>query len=171
MQGEHAAKGLAQNANIVYMQGMPGYDHTTLRRQGFMDTLAKLRPDVKVLADNTANYDRAEGMKLMEDWIQAFPKIDGVICANDQMALGAIQALRAANRLNGTWIAGVDATDEAVKEVNDGNMALTLLQDATLEAQGAYDALKKLRAGGKIDKELIIPMAAITKENVAQYLK
>jgi inositol transport system substrate-binding protein len=171
MQGEYAAKGLPQNAKVVYMQGMPGYDHTTLRRQGLIDTLKKLRPDVQIIADNTANYDRAEGMKLMEDWIQAFPQIDGVICANDQMALGAIQALRAANRLSGTWIAGVDATDEAVSEVNNGNMALTLLQDATLEAEGAYDALKKLKAGGKLDKELVIPMAAITKDNVKEYLK
>jgi inositol transport system substrate-binding protein len=171
MQGEFAAKALPQNAKVVYMQGMPGYDHSTLRRQGLVDTLKKLRPDVQIIGDNTANYDRAEGMKLMEDWIQAFPQIDGVICANDQMALGAIQALKAANRLTGTWIAGVDATDEAVQEVSNGNMALTLLQDATLEAQGAYDALNKLRTGGKLDKELVIPMAAITKENAAQYLK
>ncbi|WP_010257958.1 sugar ABC transporter substrate-binding protein [Treponema primitia] len=171
LQGEIAAKALPQNAKIVYMQGMPGYDHSAQRHSGTLDTLKKLRPDVQVLADATANYDRAEGMKLMEDWIQAFPQIDGVLCANDQMALGAIQALKAANRLRGTWVAGVDATDEAVQEVNNGNLGLTLLQDAVKEAQGAYDALNKLRTGERLDKELVIPMAVITKENVAEYLK
>jgi inositol transport system substrate-binding protein len=171
MQGEYMIKVLPQNAKIVYMIGQLGYDHSRDRRAGFLDTLTKARPDITLLAEQTANYDRAEGMKLMEDWIQAYPQIDGIICANDQMALGAIQALKAANRLTGTHIAGVDATDEALQCVKNGEMDITILQSAPLEAQGAYDCLKKLRAGQPIPAEVIIPQIAITKDNVSDYLK
>jgi inositol transport system substrate-binding protein len=171
MQAEYMIKALPQNAKIVYMQGQPGFDHSRDRRAGFLDTLKKARPDVTVLADQTANYDRAEGMKLMEDWIQAFPQIDGVICANDQMALGAVQALKVANRLRGTHIAGVDATDEALQCVKNGEMDVTILQSAPLEAQGAYDTLKKLRAGESVPKDVIIPQIPISKDNLAEYLK
>jgi inositol transport system substrate-binding protein len=171
MQGEYMVKALPRNAKIVYMIGQLGYDHSRDRRAGFLDLLKKERPDVTLLAEQTANYDRAEGMKLMEDWIQAFPQIDGVICANDQMALGAIQALRAANRLSGTLIAGVDAVDEALRCVKNGEMAITILQSAPLEAQAAYDALKRLHAGETLPKEIIIPQIAITKDNINEYLK
>ena len=171
MQAEYMIKALPQNAQIVYMIGQLGYDHSRDRRAGFLDTLAKSRPDVKLLAEQTANYDRAEGMKLMEDWIQAYPKIDGIICANDQMALGAIQALRAANRLRGTFIAGVDAVDEALRCVKNGEMAITVLQSAPLEAQAAYESLQKLRAGQTLPSEVIIPQIAITLDNVNEYLK
>jgi inositol transport system substrate-binding protein len=124
-----------------------------------------------VLADKTANYDRAQGMALMEDWLQAFPKIDGVICANDQMALGAIQALKAANRLTGTYIAGVDCTDEMLQDIKAGIADVSILQSAPLEAQGAYEMLKKLRAGETLPDQDIIPQVAVSKDNVDQYLK
>jgi len=169
LQAEYMIKALPPNARIVYMQGQPGFDHSRDRRTGFLDTLAKSRPDVTVLADQTANYDRAQGMKLMEDWIQAFPQIDGVICANDQMALGALQALRMANRDRGVLIAGVDATDEACQEVNKGGLAMTVLQSAPEIAKGCYETIKKIRAG-ETPSDLIIPQLPITKDNVAAYL-
>ncbi|MDR0584677.1 MAG: sugar ABC transporter substrate-binding protein [Treponema sp.] len=171
MQAEYMIKALPQNAKIVYMQGQPGFDHSRDRRSGFLDTLKKARSDVTVLADQTANYDRAQGMKLMEDWIQAYPQIDGVICGNDQMALGALQALRVANRDKGVLIAGVDATDEACQEIKKGGMAMTVLQSAPLEAQGCYDVLKKLKAGETVPKDYIIPQIPVTLENVDEYLK
>jgi inositol transport system substrate-binding protein len=171
LQAEYMIKALPQNAKIVYMQGQPGFDHSRDRRTGFLDTLKKSRPDVTVLADQTANYDRAQGMKLMEDWIQAFPQIDGVICANDQMALGALQALRIANRDKGVLIAGVDATDEACLEVSKGGFAMTVLQSAPLIAQGCYDVIKKLKAGETVTSDLIIAQLPVTKDNVKDYLK
>jgi inositol transport system substrate-binding protein len=170
MQAEYMIKALPENAKIVYMQGQPGFDHSRDRRAGFLDTLSKARPDVTVIADQTANYDRAEGMKLMEDWIQAYPQIDGVICANDQMALGALQALRMVNRDQGVLVAGVDATEEACQEIQKGGMAMTVLQSADLEAEGCYDVLKKLKAGEAVPAEFIIPQIPVTKDNVADYL-
>jgi inositol transport system substrate-binding protein len=170
MQAEYMIKALPSNAKIVYMQGQPGFDHSRDRRAGFLDTLRQARPDVTLLADQTANYDRAEGMKLMEDWIQAYPQIDGVVCGNDQMALGALQALRMANRDRDVLVCGVDATDEACQEIKKGGMAMTVLQSAPLEAQGCYDVLKRLKAGESVPRDFIIPQIPVTKDNVDEYL-
>ena len=67
-----------------------------MRHDGFFENFK--RDDVEVLAELSGNFEREEGMKIMQDWIQAYPQIDGVVSANDQMALGAIQALNAAGR-------------------------------------------------------------------------
>jgi len=86
MQGEYMAKVLPKNAKIVYLQGQPGLYHSKERLEGFTKALAS-RSDVKILANLPANYDRAEGMKVTEDWVQRFPQFDALIAANDQMAL------------------------------------------------------------------------------------
>jgi inositol transport system substrate-binding protein len=100
-QGKYMAEHLPQNATVVYLSGTPGYVHSRDRRAGFLNVISASRPDVTVVAEQTGNYERAKGMQIMEDWIQAFQKIDGVVAANDQMALGALEALKAANRANG----------------------------------------------------------------------
>jgi inositol transport system substrate-binding protein len=171
LQAEYMIKHLPQNAKIVYLMGSPGYDHSRDRRAGFLDTLTKARPDITVLADQTANYMRDQGMKIMEDWIQSFPQIDGVVCANDQMALGALQALKIANRNQGVLIAGVDATDEALQEIKAGNMAMSVLQSAPMLVDATYECLKKLQAGQTLEKRIIIPQVSIFSENVDEYLK
>jgi inositol transport system substrate-binding protein len=169
-QGEYMVKHLPQNAKIVYLAGTPGYSHARDRRRGFLDTLAASRPDVQVIADQTGNYERARGMQLMEDWIQANPQIDGVIAANDQMALGALEALKGAARAEGVLIAGVDATKEACQAIKNGEMAISILQSAPALSQGAYDTIKKLQKGETVEKQIIIPHENVTIDNVGGYL-
>jgi inositol transport system substrate-binding protein len=161
---------LPPNANVVYLSGTPGYSHARDRRQGFLDTLAAGRSDVKVIAEQTGMYERAKGMQIMEDWIQAFPKIDAVVAANDQMALGALEALKGANRSSGVLIAGVDATKEACQAIKNGEIAISILQSAPGLAQGTYDTIKRLQRGEQVEKEIIIPHENVTKENVDGYL-
>jgi inositol transport system substrate-binding protein len=169
-QGQYMVEHLPQNANVVYLAGTPGYSHARDRRQGFLETLAAGRPDVTVVAEQTGNYERARGMQLMEDWLQAFPKIDGVIAANDQMALGALEALKGANRQSGVLIAGVDAVKEACQAIKNGEMAISVLQSASGIAQGAYDTIKKLQRSEQVEKQIIIPHESVTIDNVDQYL-
>jgi inositol transport system substrate-binding protein len=169
-QGKYMVEHLPQNAKIVYLAGTPGYSHARDRRAGFLDTLAAGRSDVTVLAEQTANYERARGMQLMEDWIQAYPQIDAVIAANDQMALGALEALKGANRANGVLIAGVDAVAEACRAIKNGEMAISILQSAPRLAQGTYDTIKKLQKGETIEKQIIIPHENVTIDNVDEYL-
>jgi inositol transport system substrate-binding protein len=169
-QGKYMVEHLPQNAKIVYLAGTPGYSHARDRRAGFLDTLAAGRSDVTLLAEQTANYERARGMQLMEDWIQAYPRIDAVIAANDQMALGALEALKGANRANGVLIAGVDAVTEACQAIKNGEMAISILQSAPALAQGTYDTIKRLQKGEAVEKEIIIPHENVTIDNVDQYL-
>jgi inositol transport system substrate-binding protein len=169
-QGEYMVEHLPRNAKIVYLAGTPGYSHARDRRQGFLDTLAAKRPDVIVLAEQTGMYERVRGMQVMEDWIQAFPQIDGVIAASDDMAMGALEALRGAQRNRGVLIAGVNGQQEACQLIKNGDMAISILQSAPALAQGTYDVIKKLQSGATVEREVIIPHENITINNVDEYL-
>ena len=117
LQGEYMHDHLPKDAKIVYLQGTLGLYHTAERQKGFEEALK--RPDVKTLAVQSADFDRAKGMQTTEDWIQSFPHFDGLIAANDQMALGALQALKGADRAKGVLISGIDGLPDTVKAVAD----------------------------------------------------
>jgi inositol transport system substrate-binding protein len=170
IEGEYMGKVLPKDAKIVYLRGTEGMDHTIARRKGIQDALLAKRPDVKLLAEQTAKYDRAEGMRVMEDWIQTYPEINGVLSANDQMALGALEALKGAG-IEGVLIAGIDGTDEARQNVKNGTFAITVLQDAHGQATTALQAAIDLIEGKKVEKRIIVPFKPITKENIDQYMK
>lgn len=170
IEGEYMAEVLPKDAKILYLRGTEGMDHTVARRKGVQDALLNKRPDVKLLAEQTAKYDRAEGMRVTEDWIQTYKDIDGIISANDQMALGALEALKGAD-MKGVQIAGIDGTEEARQSVKNGTFAITVLQDAEGQATTALKAAIDLAEGKKIDERIIVPFKPITKENIDQYMK
>lgn len=169
LQGEFMKEQLPKDAKILYLEGTPGLSHTQERKQGFNDALG--RSDVQTLASLTANYDRAEGMKVSEDWIQTFPKFDAIIAANDQMALGALEALKGAGRLEGVLISGVDGTPDALNAIKAGEMSQTIFQDAAGQAKAAFEVIETLKKGEQPPAEKLVPFASITKENVADYAK
>ena len=169
MQGAYMHDKLPKDAKIVYLQGTPGLYHSAERLKGFMETLN--RPDVKVLANQSGDYDRAQGMKVTEDWIQSFPAFDGLVAANDQMALGALQALDSANRAKGVMISGVDGTPDALKAIVDGQMAQTIFQNAKGQAKAAFDVVEDIEHGKPAPAEKLVPFESITKANVADYMK
>ena len=171
LQGEFMKANLPQNAKILYLQGTPGLYHSTERLQGFTEACLKQRPDIEVLANLPGNYDRAEGMKITEDWIQRFPQFDAIVAANDQMALGALQALKTANRLDGVLISGIDGTADALNAIKAGEMAQSIFQNAKGQAEGAYTVLQTIMKGEQPPKELLVPFESIVKENVDQYMK
>lgn len=169
LQGEFMKAKLPKDAKILYLQGTLGLTSAQGRLKGFEDALQ--RPDVKMLASLTGDYDRAEGMKVTEDWIQSFPQFDAVIAANDQMALGALEALKGADRLKGVLISGVDGTPDALNAIKAGDMAQTIFQDAAGQAKTAFDVVEGIKKGEQPPAEKLVPFASITKENVDQYLK
>ncbi len=172
MEGEYIASILPQGANVIYLQGTPGMDHSIKRRQAIMDTVIDARPDVTLLADQTANYDRAEGMMVMEDLIQAFPQFgegDALITANDQMSLGGLEALKGAG-ISGVIIGGIDGTDEAKQNVKNGTFAITVLQDKAGQAQTSIDTIEKILNGETVDGDVMVPFVPITKENIDEFM-
>lgn len=165
-----AAK-LPKNAQILYLQGTPGLYHSKERLEGFTKACLDKRPDVKLLASLPGNYDRGQGMQITEDWIERFPKFDAVIAANDQMALGALEALKTAGRLKGVMISGIDGTTDALNAIKAGEMSQTIFQNAQGQAAAAYRVVESIKGGSAPPPEVIVPFASITKENLGNYLK
>ncbi len=170
MQGEYMAANLPQNAKVLYLEGTPGLYHSKERFEGFKEACLDKRPDITLLSKLTGEYDREKGMKVAEDWIQKYPKFDAIVAANDQMALGAVQALRTANRLEGVLVSGVDGVPEALKNIKDGNMAQTIFQNAVGQGSETYNAVKEIMGGNKSPENIIVPFESITAENVDQYM-
>lgn len=164
LQGQYLADTLPGNAKVLYMTGMAGMSVTNDRQAGLHDALeAAGRTDVEFLSEKEANYDKAEGMKLMEDWIQAFPEVDAVVAANDQMALGAMEALKAAGKLDGVAIVGVDGVEEAITAIKNGEMAMTAFQNCDAQAKACTEVLDKL-AKGESAKDVLVPYEEITAD-------
>ncbi len=125
--------------NVVIIEGPLGQSAQTQRLEGNEKALAEC-PDVVVLEQQTANWSRAEAQTLMENWLTSHAgEIDGIIGQNDEMALGAIEAIKAAGLdVSDFSIAGIDGVTDALNAVKAGEMS-SILQDARAQAQGALD--------------------------------
>src|SRR5215212_6086628 len=154
--GEWLAKQSNGKAGIVELLGSAGSSVANDRHQGFVDAI-KASPDMKILAAQDGNFNRAQGQKVMESLIQAHGKsITAVYTHNDEMALGAIQALRAANMSPGkdVLVVSVDGQKSALEAIQKGEM------NATVECNPrfgpvAFDTLEKFKRGEKIDAKII----------------
>ena len=167
----YIAEQLGGKGNVLMMHGHPGQTAEVKRTEGAMDILAQ-NPDMTLLDEQTADWDRAEAMTLMENWIQAYgDQINAVFCQNDEMALGALNALVQADKKDNVLVVGVDAIDDALQSVKNGKMDATVYQDCKGQAEGAIEAAYKLAKGESVEKEILIPFILVTTENVDEYLK
>ena len=141
MEALSVLKAMGGKGNVVIIEGPIGQSAQIERREGNMIALKKY-PDVKLLEMQTANWSRAEALSLMENWLNAYPgQINGVIGQNDEMALGAILAIEQAGLdIKDFPVAGIDGVTDAMMAVKDKKM-VSILQDATAQAQGALDVL------------------------------
>ena len=170
LQAEYFAKSLPQGANVVYLEGTSNLLLSVQRWEGFSKELMAKRPDVHILDMQDGKWSKAEAMKIMSLWLSSYPKIDAVVCANDQMAFGAIAALKAAGRLTGCQVSGIDAVDEALKAVESGEMVQTVKQDGIAQAAGVVTALEQISKGGK-PADINVPFTSITKDNLVKFKK
>lgn len=167
------AEKLGGKGNIVILEGPIGSSAQVQRREGIHNVLKKY-PDIKVLAEKTANWSRSEGLTLMENWLQAFNgKINGVVGQNDEMALGAIQALegKGFKDRNAIPVVGVDAISDALKAVKEGRLNATVFQDAKGQGAMSVEVAVKYLKGEKIEKEYWIPFQLVTPENLDKFMK
>ncbi|MDW5299250.1 MAG: ribose ABC transporter substrate-binding protein RbsB [Sedimentibacter sp.] len=122
--GEYVIELLGGKGKVVELEGTPGASAARDRGEGFNSAIAQ--SDIEVVAKQTANFDRAEGLSVMENILQAQPEIDAVFAHNDEMALGAIEAIKSSGR--DILVVGFDATDDAKAAVESGEMAATVEQ-------------------------------------------
>lgn len=161
---------LGGKGNVVILQGPLGGSGEIDRGKGIDQVLAKY-PEIKVLAKDTANWKRDESANKMKNWISAFgDDIDGVISQNDDMGLGALQALKEANK-TGVPIVGIDGIEDGLKAVQNGDFIGTSLQHGTLEMATGLAVAAKLARGEAVEAKPVYLMPAITKDNVDAALK
>ncbi|GAB6108701.1 hypothetical protein JCM19376_26570 [Fusibacter bizertensis] len=163
MAGEYIVKQLGGKGKVVELEGIAGTSAARDRGQGFNEAIAK--SDIEVVANQVADFDRTKGLSVMENILQAQPEIDAVFAHNDEMALGALKAIEASGRK--IMVVGFDATDDAVKAVNEGTMAATVAQQPDLIGSLGVDAAKKVIDGETLEAFIPVALKLITNEAVA----
>ena len=127
---------------------------------------------IKIVQEQTANWSRTEAQDLMTNWISKGIKYDAIIANNDEMAIGALQALKASGiDTKKALVGGVDATQDALASMKAGDLKVTVFQNAAGQGKGAVDAALKLAAGQKVDKKVWVPFELVTPANMADYAK
>lgn len=162
------ARRLGGKGNVLMMQGFMGQAAQLKRDEGAREVLAK-HPDLKLLSAQTAEWDRAKAMSLMENWIQAHgSNIQAVFAQNDEMAMGALLALERANLKDKVVLAGIDAIADALGAVKAGRLDATVFQDAKGQGRTAVEVALKIARKEPFEKETFIPFQLVTKENADQ---
>ncbi|CDN95313.1 sugar ABC transporter substrate-binding protein [Rhizobium oryzihabitans] len=158
-------------AKAVVMMGELSNQAARMRTQDIKDVVAT--PDcsfIKLVEEQSANWSRTQGSDLMTNWLSAGVEFDAVISNNDEMAIGAIQSLKAAGRpMDGVIIAGIDATQDALAAMAAGELDVSVFQNAAGQGKGAVDAALKLAKGETIDKKVFVPFELVTPANLKNY--
>ncbi|MFJ8599509.1 substrate-binding domain-containing protein [Streptomyces shenzhenensis] len=166
--GELAARTIAEqlggNGKIVILQGQAGTSAARERAAGFAAGL-KAYPGIQVVAQQPADFDRTKGLDVMSNLLQAHPDVQGVIAANDEMALGAIKAL-GAKAGRAVPVVGFDGTPDGLTAVKNGTLYASVAQQPTQLGKIAVDNALKALQGKKIDETVKVPVKVVTKENV-----
>lgn len=182
------AKRLGGKGNVALLEGPIGQSAQIERRRG-VDAGLKASPGLKLLVEKSGNWSRAEGQALMENWLSAYPgRINGVLAENDEMALGAIEAMKAKKiDLSKVPVIAIDGIPDGKRAVADGSMAMSLYKYARAEGQGALDLALRALVGtsyqpqSEVWKDLMkwedgtkklytVPWLLLDKDNVGKYM-
>lgn len=155
---EYLVELAGEGAKAVELEGVSGASATIDRGAGFHEVADE---KLNVCASQTANFNRAEGMTVMENMLQANPDVQCVFAHNDEMALGAVEALGGKEVL----VAGFDATDDAIAAVKEGRMAATVAQKPDLMGATAVETAQKLMNGETVEKSIPVEVKLVTKDN------
>jgi len=164
--GQSLLKAMGGKGNIVVLEGVKGAISSTDRVRGFTDALKQF-PNAKIVAMQPANYQRLQALQVMENIMQSYPQIDGVLAANDAMATGVVEAMSAANRK--AMVAGINGSQEAIDLIKAGKMHASGSSDPFM--QGCLGMLTTVRALRKmpVKKELMVTPVIIDSANYKQY--
>lgn len=166
----YIAELIGGKGNIVILEGPSGISAAMLRNDGIESVLEKY-PEINVLYTQPANWNRDEGMSLMENWLQMGQDINAVVAHNDEMALGAYDAISDAGLQDKIPVIGIDAITAAVESVKAGELTATVLQDGVAIGEKSVDVAIMLANGETVDELYDIPYVLITPENLSDYIK
>ena len=169
--GKQAAKVLSDAINgegeILVLQGKTGSSASRERGKGFDEGL-KDNPNIKVVAKQTAEFERAKGLDVTTNLLQAHPNVKAIFAENDEMALGAIEAL-GSKAGKDVKVIGFDGAEDALKAIKDGRMYASIAQQPVKMAEQAVIEASKLLKGETATKKMQVEVVAATKENVDKF--
>lgn len=170
IQAEYVSKKIGDKGNIAILQGMLGQDSVAKRTEGNMQIIEQ-KPDMKVIFQETGKWDRAKGMEITENWLSSGEEINAIISNNDEMAIGAINAIKAAGKLGEITVAGVDATIDALEYVKNGELDVTVFQNPFGQGGQAVVSAIDLINGKEVKGYIDVPFEEVTKDNVDKYIE
>ncbi|MGI6168113.1 MAG: substrate-binding domain-containing protein [Christensenellales bacterium] len=152
---------------VAYLAGEPGVLISTLRRDGSMSVVDE-NPDIELVAEELGLWQRDKAQNIVENWIQGGIEFDAICAANDEMAIGAILALEAVNKLDGVVIAGIDGTLDALEYMEDGKLTFTMYADPVGLARESLDAALKLAKGETVE-DIVLYDTLVAQDEVEVY--
>jgi ABC-type sugar transport system substrate-binding protein len=153
---DEMAKAMGNKGKVAILLGAPGNNVTTLRTSGFKDEIAKAAPGIQIVFEQTGNFAREDGQKVTEQLLQSNPDINGIYGENDEMALGAITALKGAGKKAGdVKVVSVDGTKGAVQAIVDG-WASAVIESNPRFGPLAFDTATKFFGGQPINEDIVI---------------
>ncbi|MGI5291281.1 D-ribose ABC transporter substrate-binding protein [Nonomuraea polychroma] len=164
---EQLAKEIGEKGEVVLLQGVPGTSASRDRGQGFTEGI-KAFPNIKVVAQQPADFDRAKGLDVMTNLLQSHPGVTGVFAENDEMALGAIKAL-GAKAGKEVKVVGFDGTPDGLKAIEAGTLAASIAQQPALLGQQSVQNAVKAAKGEKLEATLNVPVKVATKDNLSEF--
>jgi ribose transport system substrate-binding protein len=172
MEAQAACKLLGGKGKAVILMG-PLENHAALvRTKDVEDTFSTSDCNIEILEKQTANWNRTQAQDLVSSWLTAGIEFDAVIANNDEMAIGAGQALKAAGvSMDKVVIAGIDATPDGLAAMKAGDIDITVFQNATKQGEVATQTAVKMAAGKPSEKTSWVPFELVTPDNMASYAK
>ncbi|WP_105619257.1 sugar ABC transporter substrate-binding protein [Vallitalea okinawensis] len=168
LQMEFLAEQLGGEGDIAILMGKLDNEGALKRTEG-VEEIAAGYDGINIVDKQTGNWQRAEGMTVTEDWLNRFgEEIKAIASNNDDMALGAIQALKDAGRED-VMVIGVDATPDGLAALEAGDLSATVFQDASGQGAGAIETAYKTAQGETVDQEVWIPFQLVTPENLSDF--
>ena len=168
--GEHIVKLLGGKGEVAVIRGILGIRTHDDRLAGFREAITAA-PGIECVTIQPANSERAMGMSVMENILTTHPDLKAVFATNDQMALGAVEAVAARNSTGRVAVIGVDATKEAVAAVQKGDLAADVAMHPEALGRGAVEAAIKAARREPVNKIINTGETLVTKENAAEYLR
>jgi inositol transport system substrate-binding protein len=172
-EAQQVCKLLGGKGDILVIEGQLSNQAAVQRTKDVHEVIATPNcSGMKIVAEQTANWDRTQGQNLMTNWLSKGLKYDAVISNNDEMAIGAIQAMKAAGvDTKKAIVGGVDATQDALASMKAGDLKVTVFQNAAGQGKGAVDTALALASGKTVERWVKIPFELVTPENLDKYAK
>lgn len=168
---DYIAEKIGGSGKVAIIEGVAGTFTSIQRVNGFNKQMTEKYPNIQIVASVPADYETEKGLNVATDILTSNPDISAIYCCNDNMALGAVEALRAQNLLGKVIILGVDGTGDAYKSIAAGELTATVDQFPVINGAAAVEVAIRLLAGQKLPKVVSTPIVVIDATNASEYGK